>query len=59
MVKGGSVQRNNFDIPANVHNEYGDVGGEYQDQDAEVSNSNAVDNSEPLNLEVGNTRQRK
>ena len=61
----GGVQRNNFDIPANVHSEYGDVGGEYHENDPMASNSNinnrptSVDNTEPLNLEVGNSRQRK
>ena len=53
------VQRNNFDIPTNAHNEYGDS------QDAGAPNSilkvkaTEVDNTEPINLEVGGSRQRK
>ena len=50
------VQRNNFDIPTNAHNEYGDS------EDSGAPNSiirvkpTEVDNSEPINLEVGGSR---
>ena len=50
------VQRNNFDIPTNAHNEYGD------NEDTRTPNSilkvkaTEVDNTEPINLEVGGSR---
>ena len=59
IVSKAGAQRNNFDIPANAHNEYGDS------MDSGAPNSiikikpTEVDNNEPLNLEVGGARQRK